>query len=461
MWHQIQANKQKSFTLLFIMLALLLVLGAAFGVLFLCFVDPPMANSFETLTPQELSAIYEFSGYGMFFAFIAWAIMLIVAVLEGKEAVLGMNKAQKIPKGANKVLENIVEEMTIASGLPKKPEIYIIDSPMPNAFATGMNPENSAIAVTTGLLTTLDRDELQGVVAHEIAHIVNRDTMYMLFAAIMLGTIVWLSDVVARVMFDSSSKSSRSSSSNSSSGGGGIAMLIILVVAIIIMIIAPIVARILYFSISKKREYLADACAAQFTRYPQGLATALAKISDSPFMYKDADKLTSTMYIVNPLKHEEKYNNPKRFVRDGLFSTHPATVNRIRVLENMAGADFNAYNEAFKKVSGKRKSVLNKEDLEESKPLSIKNKKTANANVVAGAVVGAVVGGMADEMPQKTKQQVKEEKRERNRDAMDTVWKANNYIFKECSCGTKLKFPQEYKGQEIICPHCQSLIKVE
>ena len=134
---------------------------------------------------------------------------------------MSLNHANKIPDGVNKVLENIVEEMTIASGLPKKPELYIIDSPMPNAFATGMNPENSAIAVTTGLLTTLDRDELQGVVAHEMAHIVNRDTMYMLFAAIMLGTIVWLADFVARVLFRSSAGSSRSSSKSSSSGGGG------------------------------------------------------------------------------------------------------------------------------------------------------------------------------------------------------------------------------------------------
>ncbi len=459
MWQQIEDNKHKSIMLIFIMLAVLLVLGAAVGVCFLCFVDPPMADSFETLSPQELSAIYESMGFGMFFAFVAWAIMLIVAFCEGKNAVLSLNHANKIPDGANKVLENIVEEMTIASGLPKKPELYIIDSPMPNAFATGMNPENSAIAVTTGLLTTLDRDELQGVVAHEMAHIVNRDTMYMLFAAIMLGTVVWLADFVARALFRSSAGSSRSSSkSSSSSGGGGAAILIIMIVALVIMVIAPIVARILYFSISKKREYLADACAAQFTRYPQGLATALAKISGSPLMDKEADKISSAMYIVNPLSSlDERYDKPakgRRFVRDGLFSTHPATVNRISVLEAMAGADFNAYNEAFKKVSGRRKPVLAKEELKGTKPLKIKK----TADVLAGAVAGAVIASGGVEQKAKSP---KEEKRERSREAMDTVWKANNFIFKECSCGTTLKFPQEYKGQEIACPHCKALIKVE
>ena len=272
MWHQIEANKRKSGILIFIMLIILLILGASLGVLVSLYNEPPSANSLDTLSTPEIITLELAMIQGIFYATLVWIFLLIISVVDGKRAILALNHAKKIPAGANRILENVVAEMSIAAGLPKPPEIYIIDCMMPNAFATGMNPKHSAIAVTTGLLTTLDRDELQAVVAHEIAHIVNRDTTYMLFAGIMLGSIVLISDCIVR----SFRESGRSRSSSSSFKGGGAAVLIMLAILIFAMIVAPIAARLLYFSLSKKREYLADACAVQYTgAFPVGTVFVL------------------------------------------------------------------------------------------------------------------------------------------------------------------------------------------
>lgn len=464
MWQQIDANKKKSGILIFTMLGILLILGAGLGMLVSCYNNPPAANSLETLTDTEILMLEMAMLQGIFYAALVWIFLLVISVVDGKRAILALNHAKKIPAGTNRILENVVAEMSIAAGLPKPPEIYIIDCMMPNAFATGMNPKNSAIAVTTGLLTTLDRDELQAVVAHEIAHIVNRDTMYMLFAGIMLGTIVIVSDCIVR----SFRGNGRSRSSCSSFKGGGAAVLIMFAILIFAMIVAPLAARLLYFSLSKKREYLADACAVQYTRYPQGLATALAKISGSVYVFRDADKVTSAMYIVHPLDTVELYKNRYSIWGD-LFSTHPPTDKRIEILEKMTGADFNAYSAAFSKTFRRRKPIMSKEDLYGVKPLEIKKpnagkQSKVDGSLVAGTVALATVGTLADVKSKEAKESEEQKKREfveRKREALDTVWKANNYIFKQCACGTKLKFPQEYMGQEISCPHCNALIKVE
>ncbi len=462
MWHQIEENKRKSGILIFTMLFVLLILGACLGVAFSCYTNPPSANSFAALSQEEIVTLELAILQGLFYSAIVWLFLLVITFVDGKRAILALNHAKKIPKGANKILENVVAEMSLAAGLPTPPEIYIIDCLMPNAFATGMNPKHSAIAVTTGLLTTLDRDELQAVVAHEIAHIVNRDTTYMLFAGIMLGTIVLVSDCIVR-SFCGKSRNSRSN--GGAFKGGGAAVLIMFVVLIFAMIIAPLAARLLYFSLSKKREYLADACAVQYTRYPESLATALAKISGSVYVFRDADKITSAMFIVHPLDTEIIYKNRYSLFGD-LFSTHPPTEKRIEILKTMTRADFDAYNEAFKKTSGRRRTILTKEELYGTKHLEIKKpnqekQSKVDGSLVAGTVALATVGTLADVKAKEAQEQQKQELVERKREALDTVWKANNYIFKKCTCGTKLKFPQEYKGQEISCPHCNALIKVE
>lgn len=464
MWQQIDANKKKSVILIFVMLGIMLVLGAFLGIFVSCLNNPPAANSFEELTEAEILTLETAMLQGIFYSIIVWMILLVITFVDGKKSILALNHAKKIPAGTHRILENVVAEMSIAAGLPKQPEIYVIDCMMPNAFATGMNPKNSAIAVTTGLLTTLDRDELQAVVAHEIAHIVNRDTMYMLFAGIMLGMIILIADCIARSFRLSGHSRSRCSSVK----GGGVAIVLMLVVMIFAMIIAPLAARLLYFSLSKRREYLADACAVQYTRYPQGLATALAKISGSVYVFRDADKVTSAMYIVHPLETVEIYKNRYSIWGD-LFSTHPPTEKRIEILERMTGADFNAYNAAFGKTFRRRKTIMKKEELYGVEPLEIRKpnkgkQSKADGSLVAETVMLATVGTLADVKAREDKaaqEKQQQEFVERKREALDTVWKANNYIFKQCVCGTKMKFPQEYMGQEISCPHCNALIKAE
>ncbi len=211
--------------------------------------------------------------------------------------------------------------MKISAGLPTMPKIYIINEVAPNAFATGIKPENSAVAVTAGLLARLNRDELQGVIAHEVSHIVNRDVMFMTFAGIMLGSIVLISEVFLRSLWFGGGR--YSSKSSKSSGQG---QMIIMIVAIVFAILAPILAQLLYFAISRKREYLADASAVRYTRYPEGLASALEKISDNTIELKTANKVTAPMYIVNPLK-------PKGQKLSDLTSTHPPISERIRILK--------------------------------------------------------------------------------------------------------------------------------
>ena len=437
------------------MLLVLLLLGGAFGFLS-CY------YRFDSI--DNIQYVIQSVKYGIFFAFVIWFILFIIALFNGKNAILSLNHACKLPKHAHLVLENVVEEMSIAAGMPKPPEIYVIDTPMPNAFATGLTPDKSAVAVTTGLLTELNRDELQGVIAHEIAHIINRDTMYMIFAGIMIGTIVLMSEYGKRMMRGTGRSSRRRSASNND--------VILFIVCLVLIILAPIMAEILYFSISQRREYLADACAVKFTRYPTGLATALAKINSSLYVFRDADKITSAMYIVHPLDYEKQYKNMYSMFGN-LFSTHPPTEKRIAVLEKMTGADFNAYNEAFKKVASFKRTILKKEDLYGIKPLKIE-KPSAKNDYVKTSAVGMIIGTASldatitvaqtnnNNLNENNEQNSAENeiKKERKREATNIIWKANNYIFKACECGTKLKFPKEYEGQEIKCPHCKKTINV-
>ncbi len=187
-----------------------------------------------------------------------------------------MSGAKKVKDGDLPQLRNVVEEMALAAGLPQVPDIYVIDDEAPNAFATGRRPETAAVAVTSGLLKTLNRDELQGVIGHEIGHVRNRDIQLMLFAGVLAGAIVILAEVGLRGMWFGGGRS-RSRRRRGRRGPGHHRH-----VAIVLMILAPIIAQLIYFAVSRKREYLADASSASFTRYPEGLASALEKIAASP-----------------------------------------------------------------------------------------------------------------------------------------------------------------------------------
>ena len=363
---------------------------------------------------------------GICFAFLIWLIMFLVSYFKGSDIFLSMNNAKKIEKSDNPQLFNIVEEMTIASGLPKMPDIYIIDEDAPNAFATGRSPDKAAVAVTTGILKILNRNELQGVIAHELSHIKNRDTLFMLFVGILMSSICFLAEMFMRSRFRCSRRS-RSSSKGSS------AEVILLLICVLVVVLSPLIAQLVYLAVSRKREYLADACAAQFTRYPAGLASALAKISGTTVELKCANKFTAPMYIINPLAF-----NRKTHKLNDLTSTHPATSKRIEILYKMAGADIVSYNEAFADVMCKKSNLFNDEMLKNVEHLNFivppcvnkKNDNNDNSEI--------------------------DEKISRVRKTEDMMWHLNGYIFQECACGTKIKVPPEFKGKTIICPHCKS-----
>jgi len=347
MWELIRLNKRKSIILFGLMGSVLVALGFLIG---------------QSYAPPDGGI------FGIVIALTIWLFMSALSYFKGGSILLNMHGAKEVTRESHQQLYNVVEEMKIASGLPKMPRIYVIDTPAMNAFATGRNPENSAVAVTTGLLEKLNRDELQGVIAHEISHIDNRDILFMTFAGILLGAIVIIAEVYVRSLFFTRGSSRRSSSSRS---GGGQAQAIIMVVAVIFAILAPLLAQLLYLSISRKREYLADASAARLTRYPEGLASALEKISGSTVEMPKANKVTAPMYITPPLRKAGKK-------LQALTSTHPPVEERIRILRSMAGgAGYVDYQAAFNRIKGMKEKLIPRSGLAKSEAVPIRPAESA------------------------------------------------------------------------------------
>lgn len=258
--------------------------------------------------------------FGLALAFIVGTISGLVSYYGGASIVLAASRAKEITHEDAPVLFNVTEEMTIASGLPM-PKVYIIQDSAPNAFATGRDPEHAAVAVTSGLLEKLDRDELQGVIAHEMAHVANFDIRYSMLVGILVGTVVLVSDIFLRSLWFRGGR-------GRSGGGNGYLQIIMLVVGILLAILAPLFARLLQMSISRQREYLADATAVRLTRNPKGLADALAKISGDNEVLEVANRATAHLYIANPVKKFEKRAK-------GILSTHPPIEERIQILRGM------------------------------------------------------------------------------------------------------------------------------
>ena len=256
--------------------------------------------------------------FGLAIAFALGTISGLVSYFAGDKMVLAASRAKEITHEDAPRLFNVVEEVTIAGGLPM-PKVYIIQDTAPNAFATGRDPEHASVAVTSGLLDKLSRDELQGVVAHEMAHVGNYDIRYAMLVGILVGTTVLISDFFLRGLWFGGGRSRE---------GGGYVQVIMLVVAILLAILAPLFARLLQMSISRQREYLADATAVRLTRNPDGLADALQKISGDREVLEVANRATAHLYIVNPVKSFEKRAK-------GLFSTHPPIEERIKILRAM------------------------------------------------------------------------------------------------------------------------------
>jgi len=295
LFEQMRSNKIRSYLLIFVFFIIIGVLGAVFGYIF--------ADSYV---------------FGLVVAGIIAFFYTLIAYYQGKNMIMSMANAKKVEKKDYLRLFNIVEGLALAAGLKKIPDIYVIPEKAMNAFATGKDPEHSAIAVTQGLLDNLKKDELEGVIAHEMSHIKNYDIRLMMLVAILVGVIALLSQIFMRSMWFGGGRRENNDS-------GSLEMVMILI-GIVFAIFAPFIAYLIKMSISRKREYLADATGASLTRYPPGLANALEKIKKDDYRLKHVSGATAHLYIANPLK--------KQFLAN-LFSTHPPIDERIRRLRAM------------------------------------------------------------------------------------------------------------------------------
>lgn len=260
---------------------------------------------------------------GLVLAVVVSMFMAAGAYYSSDKIVLAISRARPVTKEEFPYLYNVVEGLAIAAGIPA-PRCYVIDDTAPNAFATGRNPENSVICVTTGLLEKMNRVELEGVVAHEMSHIKNYDVRLQTVAVVMAGVVALLSDWILRsFLWGGGRRRGRSGGSGSGAAGG-----VLVLVGLVLALVSPLIAQLIRLAISRKREFLADASAAMLTRYPAGLASALRKIADDKEPLEAANKATAHLYIVNPLKNVKGAVNR-------LFSTHPPIEERIAALEKM------------------------------------------------------------------------------------------------------------------------------
>jgi heat shock protein HtpX len=324
MFEAIRANKIKSGVLVFLVAGLLIVLGYVVG--------------------YAVSGVAEGAWFGVVLAAGVWAILAAISYWSGDAVLMKMSNASEVSPEDYPQLHNVVEELSIAAGLPK-PRVFVIRDGSPNAFAAGRSPEHACVAITSGLLEKLNRDELQGVLAHEMSHVLNRDVLYMTLLGVMIGAIVLMCDFFLRYLWIGGGRRGRRSRRG---GGGGQAQAIFLVVGLAMAILAPLVARLLYLATSRRREFLADANGAVLTRYPEGLARALEKIAGDEDPLEIANRATAPMYIVNPLKKRGRSLS-------GLFSTHPPLQERVAILRAMGtGMSLGDYQRAWQAVTQRK-----------------------------------------------------------------------------------------------------------
>lgn len=255
--------------------------------------------------------------FGVIIGVIALAFYVVIIWFTGDKMVLMTAGARKVTREEQPFIHEVVEGLSIAARIPK-PDVYLIQDDAPNAFATGRDPKHAAVAVTSGLLKTMKREELEGVLAHEISHIANYDIRLMMIAVVFAGAIVLISNITWRAMRGGVGRGN----GGGKKGGGTV---IILIIAIALLILSPIFAEIIRLAISRQREYLADANAAKLTRYPEGLASALLKIGGTKLSVKNATDATAPLYISNPA--------PNKFMH--FFSTHPPIPDRVARLRAM------------------------------------------------------------------------------------------------------------------------------
>jgi heat shock protein HtpX len=302
-YREIDRNRRRSWLLVVVVIAVLGALGGAIG----------YATGFGWGGVVLAVGVATAMSIGSWFAGDA----LVMATSGARE----VDRAQ--PPEQYTQLLNVVEEMRLAGGLPP-PRVWVIDDSAPNAFATGRDPEHASVAVTTGLVQKLDREQLQGVIGHEMSHIGNLDIRFTLLVGVLVGAIALLADWFLRFTYWGGGRRS-----DSDRGGGGAAALIF-VLALVLALVAPLIGRLVQAAVSRTRESLADATAVELTRNPVGLARALRTISDDREVLEVANRATQHLYIVNPIKSFEERAK-------SLWDTHPPIGERIRALENIAG----------------------------------------------------------------------------------------------------------------------------
>src|SRR5579862_2031544 len=398
MWEAIESNRRRSALIVAGMGALLVVLGVLIG---------------NAIAPR--TGVLFGAGVSLFF----WLILWLVAVVQGDQIMLLVAGAQKIEKSDAPQLFNVVEEMVIASGLGKMPDIYLIADDRPNAFAAGRKAETRVVCVTSGLLRLLTRDELQGVVAHEIGHHKNGDPALMILMGVMLGAIVLLADVFLRsnLLFGGGRRSSRDKDDN-----GGL-QIVLVILAVVLAILAPILAQMMYFACSRRREYLADASAARFTRYPEGLASALEKITVQSQGGPKVNRVLAPMYIVNPME---------ALAAVGLFSTHPPTQNRVHILRAMGGGvGYVDYDAAYRKITGKA-GCIGPRTLSEDTPGTRREAAAPDPALPAAETREDVVT--------------------RSREVGNMLGRLAGLAIMQCPCGVGIKVPPGTTWATIPCP---------
>lgn len=293
MYDQITSNKRKTLLLIFLFVILILFLGWLFG------------------------QLYEFGYFGLALAVIIAITMSLISYFGGDKVALWTAGAKPIAKRDNPYVYRLVENLSITAGL-QTPKIYLIPDPAPNAFATGRDPRHASVALTTGIVERLENEELEGVIAHELSHIKNYDIRLMTIVIVLVGIVALLADWLIRFQFFGGKRESRGQM-------GGF----LLIIGLVLAILSPLIAKIIQLAVSRKREFLADADGALLTRYPQGLARALEKISQYKQPLQHANNATAHLYISSPFGAVQKGLSR-------MFSTHPPIEERIKKLRSMA-----------------------------------------------------------------------------------------------------------------------------
>ncbi|MDP6956392.1 MAG: M48 family metallopeptidase [Planctomycetota bacterium] len=368
---------------------------------------------------------------GIVFALALMGGLFALSWFAGDKVLLAASKARPVDGESAPQLVNVVEEMSIAAGLSKPPAVYVIESNVPNAFATGRDPEHATVAITDRLLALLSREELQAVIAHEIGHIKHRDILYMTLLSVMAGSIALLSDVLMRWFWWGGGR--RRSRTSSDSGQGE---LVLLLVGFLVVVFGALVARLVYLAASRTREYMADAGAAVFTRNPLALASALEKLGAEQAGASSEQGKTArasspvppsarAMLIVSPAL---KAGAGKRSQSPGLFSTHPPLAERIEILRQLGGQpnfSYGDYAGAFKRVSGKRASFFPSDALGEGAV------STMSFNAAEPAAT------------------------ELRREALDGLRRGAGWRLWDCPCGARIKLPMELdRERAVACPRC-------